>query len=34
MDDLLRDFISEANESIEALDRGLVRFEREPEAMP
>jgi two-component system chemotaxis sensor kinase CheA len=31
MDDLLRDFISEANESIEALDRGLVRFEREPE---
>ncbi|MBI1361563.1 MAG: hybrid sensor histidine kinase/response regulator [Alphaproteobacteria bacterium] len=31
MDDILRDFISEANESIEALDQALVRFEREPE---
>ncbi len=31
MDDILRDFLSEANESIDALDRALVRFEREPE---
>jgi len=31
MDDLLRDFLSEANDSIDALDRALVRFEREPE---
>jgi two-component system chemotaxis sensor kinase CheA len=31
MDDIIRDFLSEANESIEALDRALVRFEREPE---
>jgi two-component system chemotaxis sensor kinase CheA len=31
MDDLIKDFLSEANESIEALDRALVRFEREPE---
>jgi two-component system chemotaxis sensor kinase CheA len=31
MDDILRDFLSEANESIEQLDRALVRFEREPE---
>ena len=30
MDDIIRDFISEANESIEVLDRALVRFEREP----
>lgn len=27
----MRDFLSEANESIETLDRALVRFEREPE---
>ncbi|HRP09574.1 MAG TPA: chemotaxis protein CheW [Terricaulis sp.] len=31
MDDLLRDFLSEANDSIDMLDRALVRFEREPE---
>lgn len=31
MDDILRDFIAEANDSIDALDRALVRFEREPE---
>ena len=31
MDDLIKDFLSEANESIETLDRALVRFEREPE---
>ncbi|HRK63004.1 MAG TPA: chemotaxis protein CheA [Terricaulis sp.] len=30
MDDILRDFLSEANDSIDALDRALVRFEREP----
>ncbi|SUS03272.1 Chemotaxis histidine kinase [uncultured Defluviicoccus sp.] len=30
MDDIIRDFLSEANESIETLDRALVRFEREP----
>ena len=31
MDDILRDFLSEANDSIDALDRALVRFEREPD---
>jgi two-component system chemotaxis sensor kinase CheA len=31
MDDVIRDFLSEANESIETLDRALVRFEREPQ---
>lgn len=31
MDDILRDFLSETNESIDTLDRALVRFEREPE---
>jgi len=30
MDDLLREFLSETAESLEAVDRELVRFEREP----
>lgn len=30
MDDILRDFLAEANDSIDMLDRALVRFEREP----
>lgn len=31
MDDLIRDFIAETREGIEALDSQLVRFEQEPE---
>ncbi len=31
MDDVLREFLTEAFESIEALDAGLVRFERQPD---
>src|SRR5690349_23839536 len=30
MDDLLREFLSETAESLEAVDRELVRFEQEP----
>jgi two-component system chemotaxis sensor kinase CheA len=31
MDDLLRDFLTETNESIDVIDVELVRFEREPD---
>src|SRR5579872_4493012 len=30
MDDLLREFLTETNESLERVDAELVRFEREP----
>jgi chemotaxis protein histidine kinase CheA len=30
MDDLLREFLTETAESLEAIDRELVRFEQEP----
>src|SRR5580698_907481 len=30
MDDLLREFLTETNESLERVDSELVRFEREP----
>jgi two-component system chemotaxis sensor kinase CheA len=31
MDDILRDFLTETSESIEQVDRELVRFERDPD---
>ena len=31
MDELLRDFLTETNESIDVIDVELVRFEREPD---
>ena len=30
MDDLLREFLTETNESLDRVDAKLVRFEREP----
>jgi two-component system chemotaxis sensor kinase CheA len=30
MDELLKDFLNESSEQLEAIDSQLVRFEREP----
>ncbi len=31
MDDLLREFLTETNESLDTVDNQLVRFEQDPE---